>query len=99
MGIKRPTSGFGRRCSEGWKASRAGDGADQLEASSRTPSSSSSAEGPRRSRTGFTQSFAKLGREALENLQDLQTAAQRAFSGQPLPAQRVDLQAALVTFS
>ena len=60
------------------------DGSDQLQTSARTPSGSSSGEGTHNSRSSFTQSVAKLGREALENLQDLQTAAQRALKGELL---------------
>ncbi|KAK9843301.1 hypothetical protein WJX74_010063 [Apatococcus lobatus] len=57
------------------------DGLEQLQTSMRTHSSSSSGDGTHRPRSSFTQSVAKLGREALENLQDLQTAAQRALTG------------------
>lgn len=77
----QPT-GLGREQETGSSTLEAADnGLEQFEVPARTPSTGSSGEGSRRSRSSFTRSVAKLGREALENLADLQTAAQRAISG------------------
>ena len=76
---------LGRRLSGHGRLEGADLSSDQADAAPRTPSSSYSPEGSKRSRSSFTQSVAKLGqlgRGALENLQDLQTAAQRALSGE-----------------
>lgn len=79
---KEQPPGLGREQETGSGRLQAADNAlEAQEVSARTPSSGSSGEGSRRSRSSFTRSVAKLGREALENLADLQTAAQRAISG------------------
>ncbi len=88
-GLRARTGGLvklGRRQSSHGRLEGDDHVSDQADAAPRTPSSSSSVDGSRRSRASFTQSVAKLGqlgRGALENLQDLQTAAHRAFSSEP----------------